>query len=84
MNIYINVLNIKWHDMFRPLLGHHQVSVSVNVLLYPILAHTSGWLYTIALVRSHYLKVSEAETGCINNLPVKCETIAKIKITIYI
>jgi hypothetical protein len=30
MNVNIKVINLKRHDMFRPLLGHHQVSVIVK------------------------------------------------------
>jgi hypothetical protein len=48
MNVYIKVINLKWHDMFRPLLGHHQVLFSVKVLnLYPIWIHIMGSLYTL-------------------------------------
>jgi hypothetical protein len=47
MNVYIKVKNLKRH-MFRPLLGHHQVLVSVKVLkLYPIWLHIMDCLYTI-------------------------------------
>jgi hypothetical protein len=56
------------HDMFRPLLGHHEVSVSVKVLnLYPIWIHM-GCLYTIqyhicnkTLRVMYYLKSNWAE-----------------------
>jgi hypothetical protein len=48
MDVYIKVVNLKWQDMFRPLLGHHQVSVSVKMLnLYPIWIHIMGCLDTI-------------------------------------
>jgi hypothetical protein len=47
MNVYIKVINLKWHDIFRPLLCHHQVSVNVKVLnLYTIWIHIMGCLYT--------------------------------------
>jgi hypothetical protein len=59
------------HDMFRHLLGHHPVWVSVKVLeLYPILIHIMGCLYAIqyhtcnkTLRVMYYLKSNRAETG---------------------
>jgi hypothetical protein len=71
MNVYIKVINLKWHYMFRPLLGHHQVSVSVKVLnLYTIWIHITGCLYNIQyrtynkpLRVMYYLKSNCAETG---------------------
>jgi hypothetical protein len=67
--------------MFRLLLGHHQVSVSIKVLnLDPIWIHIMGYLYTIqrrtcnkTLRVMYYLQINWAETGRIIMLPVKCQ-----------
>jgi hypothetical protein len=32
MNAYIKVVDLKGHDMFRPLLGHHQMSFRLLLL----------------------------------------------------
>jgi hypothetical protein len=45
MNVYIKVIDVKWYDMFRLLLGHHLVSVSVKMLnLYSIWIDIMGSL----------------------------------------
>jgi hypothetical protein len=34
MNVYIKVIKLKRNDMFRPLLGHHQMSVHLLLRTY--------------------------------------------------
>jgi hypothetical protein len=96
MNIYIKEINLKWHDMFRPLLDQHQVSVSVKALnLYPTWIHIMGCLCAIQhrtcnkpLSVMYYLKAIglrlDESLRIWLNVKLKLKlNIIKIKMTIY-